>query len=95
MRTRSPTSLVLVREQMRRGARLDLRRGDATEYRMVSALMRGHDFFEGVRAAVIDKDGAPAWKPASPGRRRPAVDRRRLRADRRCPNRDFEDRPSR
>ena len=65
MRTRSPTSLVLVREQMRRGAASSFPEAMLTEYRMVSALMRGHDFFEGVRAAVIDKDGAPAWKPAS------------------------------
>lgn len=65
MRTRSPTSLVLVREQMRRGARLSFPEAMRTEYRMVSALMRGSDFFEGVRAAVIDKDGAPAWSPAS------------------------------
>ena len=65
MRTRSPTSLVLVREQMRRGAGLSFPEAMLTEYRMVSALMRGHDFFEGVRATVIDKDGAPAWMPAT------------------------------
>ncbi|MGU3361561.1 enoyl-CoA hydratase/isomerase family protein [Methylobacterium sp. M6A4_1b] len=65
MRTRSPTSLVLVHEQMRRGARSSFAEAMLTEYRMVGALMRGHDFFEGVRAAVIDKDGAPAWNPAT------------------------------
>ncbi|MCJ2035259.1 enoyl-CoA hydratase/isomerase family protein [Methylobacterium sp. J-068] len=65
MRTRSPTSLVLVREQMRRGADLSFPQAMLTEYRMVSALMRGPDFFEGVRAALIDKDGAPAWNPAT------------------------------
>ena len=50
---------------MRRGAGLSFPEAMLTEYRMVSALMRGHDFFEGVRAAVIDKDGAPAWDPAT------------------------------
>ena len=65
MRTRSPTSLVLVREQMRRGGGMTFAEAMLTEYRMASALMRGHDFFEGVRAAVIDKDGAPAWNPAT------------------------------
>ena len=25
---------------------------------------RGHDFFEGIRAAVIDKDKRPRWSPA-------------------------------
>jgi enoyl-CoA hydratase len=65
MRTRSPTSLTLVRAQMRRGAALSFPEAMRLEYRMVGALMRGHDFFEGVRAAVIDKDGAPAWNPAT------------------------------
>ncbi len=58
--------------QPRAGARADapgraheLPEAMRTEYRMVSALMRGSDFFEGVRAAVIDKDGAPAWSPAT------------------------------
>jgi hypothetical protein len=26
--------------------------------------LRGHDFLEGIRAAVIDKDKQPRWSPA-------------------------------
>ena len=33
------------------------------EYRLVQRFMAGGDFFEGVRAAVIDKDQRPRWSP--------------------------------
>ena len=33
------------------------------EYRMVSKVMDDHDFYEGVRALIIEKDNNPIWKP--------------------------------
>ena len=35
------------------------------EYRIVSRIVYGHDFYEGVRAAIVDKDNAPRWQPAA------------------------------
>jgi hypothetical protein len=34
------------------------------EFRMVTRAMAGHDFYEGVRAALIDKDQTPRWRPS-------------------------------
>jgi enoyl-CoA hydratase len=35
------------------------------DFRLASRFLEDHDFYEGVRAVVIDKDNAPAWKPAA------------------------------
>ena len=50
---------------MRRGAGFDFAEAMRTEFRIVSRVARGHDFYEGVRAVVIDKDHAPRWQPAT------------------------------
>ena len=62
MRTKSPTSLALAFEQMRRGGALTFAEAMRTEFRIVSRIFEGHDFFEGVRAVLIDKDGKPQWR---------------------------------
>jgi enoyl-CoA hydratase len=65
MRAKSPTSMMLACEQITRGAKLDFAQAMATEYRIVSRIMHGHDFYEGVRAVIIDKDNTPGWNPAT------------------------------
>lgn len=66
LRQKSPTSLKVAYRQLRLGARLtDFSAALAIEYRICQHLMAGPDFYEGVRAAVIDKDQAPRWRPAS------------------------------
>lgn len=65
IRKRSPTSVLVTLEQLRRGKELSLRECLIMEYRMSQACMRGHDFYEGIRAVLIDKDHAPNWNPAT------------------------------
>ncbi|KYO33705.1 3-hydroxyisobutyryl-CoA hydrolase, mitochondrial isoform A [Alligator mississippiensis] len=61
----SPTSLKMTFRQLQEGASMDLQDVLTMEYRLSQACMRGHDFYEGVRAVLIDKDQAPKWKPAT------------------------------
>lgn len=64
---KSPTSLKICHRQLRDGLTLDFNACMRLEYRVVNRIFTGHDFFEGTRAVVIDKDMAPSWKPASLG----------------------------
>jgi enoyl-CoA hydratase len=65
IRAKSPTSLKIALAQMQRGPGLDFAECMRTEFRIVSRVMRGHDFYEGVRAVIIDKDQAARWQPAA------------------------------
>lgn len=38
----------------------------AQEYAVASRVVQRHDFMEGVRAVIVDKDNAPRWQPATP-----------------------------
>lgn len=64
IRAKSPTSLALAMEQMRRGPLLDLGACLKLEYRVVNRVIAGHDYYEGVRAVLVDRDNAPKWQPA-------------------------------
>ncbi|KAM9380392.1 3-hydroxyisobutyryl-CoA hydrolase, mitochondrial [Phaethornis superciliosus] len=61
----SPTSLKITLRQLREGASMSLQEVFTMEYRLSQACMQGHDFYEGVRAVLIDKDHSPRWKPAA------------------------------
>jgi enoyl-CoA hydratase len=38
----------------------------AREYAVAAHVVQRHDFIEGVRAVIVDKDNAPQWNPATP-----------------------------
>jgi len=65
IRTRSPTSLKLAFALVRRGKDLSLAECLKMEYRVASRAAMGHDFREGVRAQLRDKDGRPRWEPSA------------------------------
>jgi len=65
MRAKSPLSLKLALAQVRRGKAWDFDTCMRAEFRIVSRVIHGSDFYEGVRAVIIDKDNRPRWQPAT------------------------------
>lgn len=64
IRRASPTSVHIAFQQMQRGLGTDLTGCLALEFRVVTRLLDQHDFFEGVRAVLVDKDQKPVWQPS-------------------------------
>ena len=63
---KSPSSLKVTLRALREAeAMSDLDQALAQELVLAVSCMRSHDFVEGVRAAVIDKDRRPRWDPAT------------------------------
>ena len=65
MLTRSPTSLAVTWREISAGQTLSMDECMRMEFRILNRMLAGHDFYEGIRAALIDKDGKPAWRPQS------------------------------
>jgi enoyl-CoA hydratase len=62
----SPQTLKVALRQLRLGARCaTFEENMRMEYRIGARVVRRHDFLEGVRAVIIDKDNAPKWAPPS------------------------------
>jgi enoyl-CoA hydratase len=65
IRAKCPTSLKIALAQMRAGTGKDFEGCMRTEFRIVTRVVRGTEFYEGVRAVIIDKDQSPRWRPPS------------------------------
>ena len=66
LRSKSPLSLKVGLRQIRTGAGMtDFAQALAMEMRIATRLVAGHDFTEGVRAVILEKDNTPHWDPAT------------------------------
>jgi enoyl-CoA hydratase len=65
IRRMSPISCKLSLTGLRLARGVEIEEALITEYRMVCEIRNGHDFFEGIRAQLIDKDRNPKWQPAT------------------------------
>jgi len=61
----SPTSLRITHEALKRARHSTLEDALKMEFTILHAFMDGHDFYEGVRAILVDKDNKPKWSPAT------------------------------
>jgi len=64
LRAKSPTSVAIGLRQMAEGRGAEIEAALGVEFRIVSRICRMGDFYEGVRAVIIDKDNKPRWSPA-------------------------------
>jgi enoyl-CoA hydratase len=65
MRAKAPLSLAIAFRQMMVGGELSIDEVMRAEFRIVARVCRGRDFYEGIRATILDKDFAPHWSHAS------------------------------
>ena len=64
--TKSPQTMKVAFRQLSLGARAaSFAENMATEYRIGARVVQRHDFLEGVRAVIVEKDNAPRWTPAT------------------------------
>lgn len=65
--TKSPQTCKVALRQLKEGAQMtDFAAEMQQEYAIGARVVQMHDFIEGVRALIIDKDHAPRWNPETP-----------------------------
>jgi enoyl-CoA hydratase len=67
LKTKSPQTMKVSLRLLKDGARMaDFADEMRQEYAVGARVVQRHDFLEGVRAVIVDKDNAPRWDPATP-----------------------------
>lgn len=66
IRRKSPTSLKATHALLKRAMMAESLEGClVNEFRAACGLLGTHDLYEGIRAAIVDKDRSPQWRPAA------------------------------
>lgn len=63
LNSRSPTSLMITLAHLVRAQTLSFEANMQLEFTIAEHFLRSHDFYEGIRAQLIDKDKQPKWSP--------------------------------
>ena len=64
LRSKSPLSMAVSLRLLHEGASMpDFASEMQQEYAIAARVVQTHDFIEGVRALIVDKDNAPRWRP--------------------------------
>jgi enoyl-CoA hydratase len=67
LKTKSPQTMKVSLHLLHEGALMhDFAAEMRQEYAVGSRVVQRHDFLEGVRAVIVDKDNAPKWDPPTP-----------------------------
>jgi len=67
LKTKSPQTMKVSLRLLKEGRQMvDFAAEMAQEYAVGSRVVVRHDFLEGVRAVIVDKDNAPVWNPDTP-----------------------------